>query len=122
MRPSAAALTAYLFGVTAFAAGLYGLLDPPAMASRLALAPPCVPSLNGNALASLAMGLYYTLAAYQENRAFFVLSVPMRLLSTAVFANQGWASAAVWEGTGAVLTAVALIGGRGPARVKTRSA
>lgn len=122
MPPSPAALTIYLFGATAFAAGLYGLLDPPAMAARLALAPPCLPPLRGNALASLAMGLYYGLAAYEENRAFFVLSVPMRLLTTAVFARQGWTSAALWEGAGAALTAVALIGGRGAERVKTKPA
>ena len=96
MPASAAALTVYLFGVTALAAGLHGLLDPPALAARLGLAlPSCVPSLRGNALAALAMGLYYALAAYQENRAFFVLSVPMRLLSAAVFAKQGWTAAAV---------------------------
>ena len=27
------------------------------------------------------MGIYYALAAYQENRAFFYLTVPMRLLT-----------------------------------------
>lgn len=122
MPPSAVALTGYLFGAMALAAGLAGLRDPAALAARLALAPPCRPALRGNALASLAMGLYYTLAAYQENRAFFVLSVPMRLLSAAVFANQGWSAAAVWEGAGAVLTAIALIGGRDAERAKTESA
>lgn len=122
MPSSTAALTIYLFGASAFAAGLYGLFDPSAMATRLALAPPCLPSLRGNALASLAMGLYYGLAAYQENRAFFVLSVPMRFLTTAVFARQGWTSAAVWEGAGAALTAVALIIGRDAERVETKPA
>jgi hypothetical protein len=55
------------------------------------------------------MGLYYNLAAYQENRSFFMMTVSMRLLTTAVFIRQGWTPAALWEGGGAVLTALALI-------------
>ena len=82
--------------------------------------------MNGNSLAAIAMGIYYTLAAYQENDVFFALTVPMRLLSTAVFWSQSrglsagqsesesagaqaWMLAAAWEGGGAVLTAAALV-------------
>lgn len=54
------------------------------------------------------MGLYYTLAAYQENTAFFCLTVPMRLLTTLVFWSQGWTMPALWEGGGAILTGAAL--------------
>ena len=31
------------------------------------------------------MALYYSLAAYQENRTFFIATVPMRLLTAIVF-------------------------------------
>ena len=55
------------------------------------------------------MGLYYPLAAAQDNRAFFALTVPTRLLTTGGFVLQGWTVAAVWERVGAVLTAAALL-------------
>lgn len=69
--------------------------------------------IEGNSLAAIAMGIYYTLAAYQENRAFFYLTVPMRVLTSTVFWTQGgqWKMAGLWEGGGAVLTAVALMVG-----------
>jgi hypothetical protein len=68
---------------------------------------------KGNALAAIGMGIYYTLAAAQENRTFFKLTVPMRMLTSVVFWGQGggWRIAGLWEGGGAVLTAVALIVG-----------
>jgi hypothetical protein len=61
----------------------------------------------------MAMGIYYTLAASQENRTFFYLTIPMRMLTSAVFWRQGgdWKIASAWEGGGAVITAVALIVG-----------
>lgn len=67
-------------------------------------------TVTGNSLAAIAMGIYYTLAAYQENRLFFLLTVPMRMLTSIVFWNQagGWKMASVWEGGGAALTAFAL--------------
>ncbi|EJD53373.1 hypothetical protein AURDEDRAFT_157945 [Auricularia subglabra TFB-10046 SS5] len=99
--PSAAAVTAYAFGVTAFAAGAHELLlnadDGPN---------------KGNALAAIAMGLYYTLAGWQENRTFFALSVPMRTLSAIIFLRIGgdkWRTAGLWEGAGAACTAIALL-------------
>jgi hypothetical protein len=69
--------------------------------------------IEGNSLAAIAMGIYYALAAYQENRAFFYLTVPMRSLTATVFWRQGgqWKIAGLWEGGGAVLTAVALMVG-----------
>ena len=59
------------------------------------------------------MGIYYSLAAYQENRSFFKLTVPMRLLTATVFWGQGgtWKVAGLWEGAGAVLTGLALLAG-----------
>jgi hypothetical protein len=57
------------------------------------------------------MGLYYLLAAYQENRIFFIATVPTRLLTTMVFATLGgpWKLLAVWEGIGAVVTLAAVL-------------
>jgi hypothetical protein len=57
------------------------------------------------------MGIYHTLAAFQANRAFFFLTIPMRLLTSMVFWRQDgdWKIASIWEGGGAVLTAVVLM-------------
>ncbi|KAJ6440089.1 Negative regulator of the PHO system [Purpureocillium lavendulum] len=63
---------------------------------------------RGNALAAIAMGLYYNLAVYQNNTAFFIATVPMRMLSAGVFWAQGWPAVAVWEGMGSLSTGLAL--------------
>lgn len=97
--PSFSALTIYLFGATAFGAGVHTLL----------FSGPTTPEMKANSLAAIAMGIYYPLAAYQENRAFFIATVPMRSLSATVFWQQGWVEAAVWEGAGAALTGLALM-------------
>jgi hypothetical protein len=57
------------------------------------------------------MGLYYLLAAYQGNRAFFIATIPMRLLTTTVFASLGgpWRLPAVWEGIGALITLTTVV-------------
>lgn len=98
--PSFSALTIYLFGVTAFGAGVHNLLSSGSTST---------PEMKANSLAAIAMGIYYPLAAYQENRAFFIATVPMRSLSATVFWQQGWLEAAVWEGAGAALTGLALM-------------
>lgn len=96
---SISALTIYLFGATAFGAGVHALV----------FSGPTTPEMKANSLAAIAMGIYYPLAAYQENRAFFIATVPIRSLSATVFWQQGWLEAAVWEGAGAALTASALL-------------
>ncbi|CAJ2501521.1 Uu.00g043740.m01.CDS01 [Anthostomella pinea] len=107
--PSPAALTIYAFGLTALLAGIGSLLDPAGSLPQLGLPYACVAAARGNGLAAIAMGLYYSLAAYQENTAFFAVTVPMRSLTTAVFWAQGWRLPAVWEGAGALATAFALL-------------
>ncbi|KAH8791134.1 hypothetical protein BGZ57DRAFT_628330 [Hyaloscypha finlandica] len=111
--PTIAAWTIYAFGATALAAGCLHLASPESAAQALGMQEGCVGAVNGNSLAAIAMGIYYALAAYQENRAFFYLTVPMRLLTSTVFWRQGgqWKMAGLWEGGGAVLTAVALMVG-----------
>ncbi|KAL7793061.1 hypothetical protein V8C37DRAFT_379163 [Trichoderma ceciliae] len=78
------------------------------MLESLNLPPGAMPAVKGNALAAIGMGIYYTLAAYQNNTAFFAATVPMRLLTATVFWGQDWKAASIWEGGGAVLTAAAL--------------
>ncbi len=47
---------------------------------------------------------------YQDNQLFFAMTVPMRLLTATVFWSSGgpWRLPALWEGLGAVSTALAL--------------
>ncbi|TVY18059.1 hypothetical protein LARI1_G003683 [Lachnellula arida] len=138
--PSLPAYTVYLFGLTAFLAGITNLLYPTGATTSLGLPNSCIPATNGpplplpphphaesfisptstdfqegNSLAAIAMGIYYTLAAWQENRTFFKLTVPMRCLTALVFWGQDggaggqWRLAGVWEGVGAVVTECALV-------------
>lgn len=111
MAPSIAAITIYGFGMSAFAVGVHNLLFPTAALASLSLPADATPALNGNSLAAIAMGIYYTLAAYQRNRAFFLLTIPMRLLTASVFWRAGgsWKAASSWEAGGAVLTAAAIL-------------
>lgn len=110
--PSTARLTILAFGATSFLAGLTTLADPSSFLAREDLPAAAVGPVRGNALAAIAMGIYYSLAAYQDNEAFFLATVPMRLLTTVVFWKQDWKVAAAWEGIGATLTALALLGGK----------
>lgn len=118
--PSATALTIALFGLSCLVAGIHTLTSPSTSIDDLSLPLQALPAVYGLGLASTAMGFYYLLAAYQENRAFFVATVPMRLLTTAVFAGLGgsWRVPAVWEGSGALITLVALVWERSRERVK----
>lgn len=109
--PSSTAYTIYAFGLTSFLFGAVTLLDPIKGAERLDLDPSAQPVVKASSLAAIAMGIYYILAAYQENHAFFWLTVPMRTLTTTVFLRQGggWTGPGIWEGLGATATALALI-------------
>jgi hypothetical protein len=84
------------------------LISPSLMIESLNLPAGAIPAVKGSALAAIAMGIYYTLASYQNNTAFFMATVPMRLLTATVFWAQDWKAASIWEGAGAVLTAAAL--------------
>lgn len=106
MAPSLAALTVYAFGATSFLAGIVQLINPPARALESTR---CWSAEDGNALAAIAMGIYYTISAYQENRTFFLATIPMRSLTTFVFWRHGRIDVAVWEGLGAFLTAASLM-------------
>ncbi|KAJ7819350.1 hypothetical protein B0H14DRAFT_2836548, partial [Mycena olivaceomarginata] len=60
-------------------AGVLNLLEFPS-SLNVHVPADCLPAAAGNSLAAVAMGIYYTLAAYQENRKFFIATVPMRCL------------------------------------------
>lgn len=109
--PSYASTTILGFGASCFLTGGYTLLCPSAILSTLSLPASALPAVRGNGLAAIAMGIYYTLASVQENRAFFAATVPMRLLTASVFWLQGdgWKTAGLWEGIGAGLTALTLL-------------
>lgn len=108
--PRSSTVTIGLFGASCLLAGLHNLLYPSSGLASLDLPSGALPAVYGNALAATAMGLYYSLAAYQGNRMFYFLTVPMRILTATVFWSQGgpWKKAAIWEGGGAVLTGLAL--------------
>ena len=107
--PSPTSITVLTFGITSFALGIATIVLPPAsIIETLQVSPDALPAVRASSLAATAMGIYYTLATYQGNTAFFAWTVPMRLLTTAVMWNQGWKGTALWEGAGAISTAIAL--------------
>lgn len=113
MPHSLSALSIALFGISSFIFGLHNLLQPATGLSTLNLPHDALPAYYSNGLAAVAMGVYYTLAAYQRNWTFFVLTVPMRSLTAVVFWNLGgmWKTAGVWEGGGAMVTGLCLLMG-----------
>ncbi|OJD18271.1 hypothetical protein AJ78_01710 [Emergomyces pasteurianus Ep9510] len=117
LRPHAlSSLTIFIFGLSALLHGIHTLLHPSAVLISLGLPATALPAINATSLAAIAMGIYYTLAAYQRNKSFYALTVPMRFLTASVFWNQarvsvegrGWRTAALWEGGGALVTGLAL--------------
>lgn len=116
MASSFVAITGYAFGITSLIAGVFSLLNPTQDAPAA-----WRPVEAGNAVAAIAMGIYYPLAAYQENITFFKFTVPMRLLTTSVFWYYDWKVPSVWEGTGAILTLIALMSGPNSAEKKRKN-
>jgi hypothetical protein len=108
--PSATAITAYLFGVSAIYEGATILLAPRRGLAAKQLPEAALPSLNAFSVAVTGIGMFYLLAAYQENKIFFLFSL-FRLPAAAIFAAQGpgWRPRAIWEGVATLLTAVALV-------------
>lgn len=117
--PSLPALFTLLFGLTSLTLGTYTLLSPTQTLTHLSLPPSATPSVAASSLAAIAMGAFYLLAGYQENRAFFKLSLATRSLTAVVLwrFGAGWRGVAAWEGVGVLVTGLALgvesSGGRG---------
>ncbi|KAF5011841.1 hypothetical protein FDECE_2073 [Fusarium decemcellulare] len=107
--PSIAALTIYLFGASAFNHGVSNLVSQRKALVAKQLPDSALPALNGFSVAIIGIGIYYMLAAYQENRAFFTMTLA-RFISARIFWAQGpaWRVIATWEAISAVMTAAAL--------------
>ena len=111
-----AALTMLVFGMLITTSGMTGLFMPELLLDFFG------PSRGGAVLfvmacsqASLAMGVYYILAAVNNNRMFTRWSVPLRMMNFAVFAGmvllgfapRQWLLVAGLEFVGALVTAIA---------------
>lgn len=109
--PSISAITIFIFGLSAFNHGVTNLISPRKALATKQLPETALPALNGFSVAIIGIGIYYMLAAYQENRMFFVLTLA-RFISARIFWVQGpaWRVIATWEAGSAGLTAAALIG------------
>lgn len=121
---SSAGWTIAVFGVLALLMGALGLLWPEAQLRMLGFEVPQSRAagdytgtfLTASAMASFNMGVYYLLATATEWRAFYRFTVVFRLVTFTVFtivvladiAPGRFFMVALWEGLGAVATAVAL--------------
>jgi hypothetical protein len=112
------ALTMLFFGILTAGMGLTGLAAPQLLLFMLG-----IPSSSATHIfvmasseASLAMGVYYTLAALTNVRAFFKWSVPVRILNFCVFTGMvifgvaplRWLVVAGLELIGAITTTFAM--------------
>ena len=116
------ALTILVFGVLITGMGMTGLMLPEFLLNILGLTGAGISTyitrifVMASAEASLAMGLYYILAATNNHRIFFHWSVPLRVLNFVVFtsmvplgiAPSKWLMVAGLELLGAMATGVAL--------------
>ncbi|MCX4551844.1 hypothetical protein OG204_07630 [Streptomyces sp. NBC_01387] len=118
--------TMAVFGVLAAVLGVAGLVSPDALLKMLGFHSVPVSRRPGSdytrtfitasSMAAVNMGVYYVLAALADWKAFFRWTVPFRLLTFAVFttavvtgrAPAGFLGVGLWEGTGAVVTGLAL--------------
>ncbi|MFI5804672.1 hypothetical protein [Streptomyces sp. NPDC051561] len=115
-----------VFGVLATSLGVVGLVAPDAQLAMMGFAPEpgtvradsdrTLTFLTASSMAAVNMGVYYVLAALSDWKAFFRWTVPFRLLTFTVFtlavitgrAPAGFLGVGIWEGLGAVATAMAL--------------
>jgi hypothetical protein len=111
-----AALTMLVFGMLITASGMTGLFMPELLHDFFGLSAGGLAMLFVMACsqASLAMGLYYILAAVNNNRMFIRWSVPLRIMNFAVFASmvllgfapRQWLLVAGLEFLGALVTGI----------------
>ncbi|MFJ6196115.1 hypothetical protein [Micromonospora sp. NPDC092111] len=121
---SGAGWTIAVFGVLAVLLGALGLVWPEAQLRMLGFEVPETRAagdytgtfLTASSMASFNMGVYYLLAVATEWRAFYRFTVFFRLVTFTVFtltvladvAPDRFIGVALWEGVGAVATAVGL--------------
>ncbi|KAH6634384.1 hypothetical protein B0J18DRAFT_17553 [Chaetomium sp. MPI-SDFR-AT-0129] len=107
--PSTAAITIYIFGATAIYQGASILLAPRHALAAKQLPESARPALTSFGVTISGLGIFYTLAAYQENRTFFALTL-FRIPAAIIFGAQGpgWRPMAVWEVFATLATAASL--------------
>ncbi|MGC4895109.1 hypothetical protein [Micromonospora sp. DT31] len=121
---SGAGWTVAVFGVLALLLGALGLIWPETQLRLLGLEVPAERAagdytgtfLTASSMAAFNMGVYYLLAVATEWRPFYRFTVWFRLATFAVFtiavlsdvAPDRFFGVALWEGLGAVATAVGL--------------
>ncbi len=117
-----AALTMMIFGVSIVGMGMTGLMAPQFLLAILGFSETGMSShttqlfVMASSQASLAMGMYYILAAVNETRIFFQWSVPLRIVNFMVFTSMipigiaptKWLMVAGLELIGALATGMAL--------------
>lgn len=118
--------TMFIFGALAFLLGLVGLIRPEwtlalvgfeviERAQRVG-ADYTLVFVTASSMASFNMGIYYMLAVLNNFKAFYLWTVPFRVVTFIVFllavfsglAPMGFIGVAAWELVGAVLTGLAL--------------
>lgn len=138
---SAAGWTVAVFGALALLLGVVGLVLPDALLAVLGFETLAAADraegdhtrtfLAASSMASFNMGVYYLLAAAMDWQPFFRFTVYFRLITFVVFsllvvtavAPGRFLGVAIWEGSGAVATAIALwLARRAADRVSTGEA
>ncbi|KAH7117557.1 hypothetical protein B0J11DRAFT_536242 [Dendryphion nanum] len=121
--PSTTAYTIAIFGLSCFLSGIFTLFNASISLSTLDLPPTARPAVQASSLAAIAMGVFYCLAAWQENRAFFKFSLGTRTLTTVVFLRTGgpWWMLGIWEGVGVLSTMAGLVWDRRKRNARWRS-
>jgi hypothetical protein len=121
---SAAGWTIAIFGALALVIGIVGLISPDTLLRSLGFEVAGIQAsgdytkvfMATSSMASFNMGVYYLLAAALDWRPFFAFTVIFRTVTFTVFtllvlvgpAPDRFFGVALWEGLGAVATAVAL--------------
>lgn len=118
--------TIFIFGVMAFLLGVVGIFRPEILLGILgfevveraarASSDYTITFMTASSMASLNIGVYYVLAAWNDVKIFYRWTVPFRGLTFIVFttivilgiAPQKFIGVALWELTGALATGIAL--------------
>lgn len=118
--------TIFIFGALAFILGLMGLIRPEILLSILgfevidratrASSDYTIVFMTASSMASLNIGIYYVLAAFNDVKIFYRWTVPFRTLTFIVFTTTVIAGIApvrffgvgLWEFLGALSTGIAL--------------
>ncbi len=118
--------TMFIFGSMAFVFGIIGLIKPELVFTILgidsidraqrAAGDFTLPFVAASSMASFNMGVYYVLAALNDQKAFYSWTVPFRGVTFTVFtilvltglAPIGWFGVALWELCGGIAPGLAL--------------